>query len=96
MRLLHIGQRDVSSLVRLGRDRHWFAADSKLSVDFAIVKGMDVTADALVSFPGSALDLGAMRTLCDVRTKDFNDLELILEKLMQDDNQPILGQCVVA
>lgn len=81
---------------------NWFHSDSKLGADFAIYKGRSLTpAGGLVPRGGEnvvlvaivgASDLAAMKALCEVRTKDFNDLEVQLGS-RPDDNADLAFTC---
>ena len=79
----------------ISKNENWFAGGSKLGVDFAIVKGTALCL-AVVCRPGRLgawcsrvlFDLAAVKALCEVRTKDFINLESQLEALAIVDNQP--------
>ncbi|HAT8860162.1 TPA: F-box protein [Legionella pneumophila subsp. pneumophila] len=73
------------------KDENWFSIDSKLSVDFAIYKGLYFcpgrdAAGGLGRGITAELDLDAMTALCKVRTNDFIDLKSQLENQMTPDN----------
>ena len=80
-----------------GEKENWFAAGSKLGVEFAIVKGPFVGGGrAAARRVGAAArrvgavrmatgrDLVAMKALCEVRTNDFINLEQQLESLLEE------------
>ncbi len=83
-------------------DENWFAADSKLGVDFAVMKGglrgggvpRSAVPRVAVPLPGGGRspglrsDLEAMKALCKARTNDFINLESQLEALAVVDEQP--------
>ena len=73
------------------KDENWFNAGSKLSVDFAIYKGL---APGACARRGHAawFDLDAMTALCKVRTNDFIDLKSQLEDQMTLDNHHQVSQ----
>jgi hypothetical protein len=72
-------------------NENWFTRDSKLGIDFGIIKG----AVGRRCLAGRAAgwthveDLAAMTALCEVRTNDFINLETQLEQNMMADNQPL-------
>ncbi|HAZ7572088.1 F-box protein [Legionella sp. PATHC032] len=69
---------------------HWFLSYFKLGSAFAAYKGMgNIATSSSQSVTGTAaLDLTAMTSLCDVRTRDFIALKSTLENpLMAFDNQ---------
>ncbi|BCA95452.1 hypothetical protein TUM19329_18130 [Legionella antarctica] len=68
------------------KDENWFSVDSKLSVDFAIYKGLGARARGRGGAGWPARDLDAMTALCKVRTTDFIDLKSQLEDQMTADN----------
>ncbi len=78
------------------KDENWFSLDSKLSVDFAIIKswvrehrfgaGSLAAVGAGLECAFIRCDLDAMTALCKVRTNDFIDLKSQLEKQMTLDN----------
>lgn len=78
------------------KDEHWFSVDSKLSVDYAILKGAGKVLAAgyargrLPGTPACHQDLDAMKALCKIRTNDFIDLKSQLEDQMpRDNNHPM-------
>ena len=76
----------------IDKDEKWFSVDSKLSVDFAIFKGVDrayAAGYARGRAPDASpcpQDLNAMMALCKIRTNDFIDLKSQLEDQMARDN----------
>ncbi|BCA95594.1 hypothetical protein TUM19329_19550 [Legionella antarctica] len=57
---------------------NWFAIDSKLGIEFAIYKGMERAGafnSILLGKDGCLVDLNAMKTLYQLRTKEFIDLK---------------------
>ncbi|BCA94872.1 hypothetical protein TUM19329_12330 [Legionella antarctica] len=76
-----------------GKDEDWFHKGSKLSVDFAIFKGVRGVVVWSVGRPevgaSSVDDLAAMKELCEVRTNDFNNINQQLEDQLLADNRPM-------
>ncbi len=74
------------------KNENWFAVDSKLGVDFAILKGgcrrAMVLGCAARGWRGAGRDLDAMKALCKARTNDFINLESQLEALAVVDENP--------
>lgn len=70
---------------------NWFGPDSKLAKDFAIYKGITGLASTRTTSPIMTgfltRELDAIKVLCKVRTTDFINLKLALEKQMNVDNQ---------
>nr|WP_255666662.1 MULTISPECIES: F-box protein [unclassified Legionella] len=76
---------------------NWFEDNSKLGSDFAIYKARQTTCGSggawgrvptgMLSVFVADLDLAAIETLCEVRTKEFINLESQLEEQMMVDNQ---------
>ena len=73
------------------KNENWFSVDSKLSVDFAIYKGVNRRASPGVRAAWRC-DLDAMTALCKVRTNDFIDLKSQLEDLMRQNNHHQVSQ----
>ncbi|AHE66225.1 hypothetical protein [Legionella oakridgensis] len=73
------------------KHENWFSSNSKLGVDFAILKGLDSRQPAQgsrsVPYGRALLDLAAMRALYEIRTIDFINLKSQLEEQMTVDNQ---------
>ncbi len=74
------------------KNENWFAVDSKLGVDFAILKGVArrMCGACWGGAGGRAglFDLDAMKALCEARTNDFINLESQLEALAVVDENP--------
>ncbi len=76
------------------KNENWFAVDSKLGVDFAILKDAAAAAGGggvsryAVEGARAAVDLDAMKALCKARTNDFINLESQLEALAVVDEEP--------
>ncbi len=80
------------------KNENWFAVGSKLGVDFAIMKAVRLAplhalrACVPCGRPSvraqSAVDLDAMKALCNARTNDFINLESQLEALAVVDEKP--------
>lgn len=73
---------------------NWFSLESKLSVDFAIYKGMSgaVTYEQARDVLGGGRDLAVMKALCEIRTMDFISLKSQLEEQMTLDNHHQVAQ----
>lgn len=76
-------------------NENWFCSDSKLGLDFAIVKGSGQGArrwQGEVRESASAGDLAALKALCEIRTEDFIRLKPQLEKQKTVDTHPQIVQ----
>lgn len=82
------------------KSENWFAADSKLGMDYAIFKGgrdrpirsRQVVADEQGDGIAIDVDLDGIRALYRVRTQQFINLEAKLGEQMMVDNQPEVAQ----
>jgi hypothetical protein len=77
---------------KTGKKENWFSVDSKLSIDFAIYKAgrSEARAEPVAwqRAQRAVFDLAAMRALCEIRTKEFINIESQLGWQMTIDNQP--------